>query len=273
MNTKIAFMLIILFSACSPSDNNGNPDQSSTLEVSVTADATTVTIDQIIILTATANETINEISFSKDGGVTFSNAISSSSFTDTVNLYLDFDTLGSKSIVVKVTNDVSDVVDSTVNITVERGNAIKLQSVQLNSFYDIGNTWDLEYPTTDPNHLADVFFVLLKPTLNAFDGTRSSVAFSPRIWYRSAIKENESSLSWNLQNEDLYINIEELTPYIAFADDDGVDDFGIPAVGDLMLGSPSASMIPLGDYYLSQPNIITLEEPSINLEYVIGVDW
>lgn len=272
MKIKIAYILLIFIYACSTSDDSGNPDQGSTIEVSVTADETTVSIDQIVTLTATANETINEISFSTDDGATFPIS-SGGNLGTTANLYFAFDTLGTKSVIFRVKNDTGDIVDTTVNITVERGNAVQLQSLQLNSFSDIGNTWDSEYPTTNPNHLADVFFVILKPSLNVFTGMRNSIASTSQIWFRSETRENESNLNWDLQNEELYINVEELLTYIAFADDDGVDDSGIPAVDDLMLGPPFERMIPLGEYFIAQPNTFTVEETNINLEYVIGVDW
>ena len=263
---KLFCILTLLCFACSSSDDSDNPS-TTTLEVSVIGDVTTVSIDQIITLTATANEAINEISFSTDGGATFPSS-SNNNFGTTANLYFSFDTLGTKSIVFRVKNEAGDIVDTTVNIIVERGSAIQLQNLQLNSFFDIGNTWDSEYPTTDPSHLADVFFVILKPSLNVFTGMRNGISSTSQIWYRSSTRDNENNLNWDLQNDELYINVEELITYIAFADEDGG---GI--VDDLMLGPPFERMIPLGENFISQPNTITVEEPSINLEYVLGVDW
>ncbi|PHS10572.1 MAG: hypothetical protein COA88_02165 [Kordia sp.] len=263
---KTIYLLTLLFLASCSSDDGATPVV-PTFEVTVTQDATTIVVDQIVTITAITNETINEISFSTDGGLTFPSTYHQD-FGTTANLYFDFDTLGLKTIVFRVKNNAGEIKDNTVNITVEKGNAVQLQSVQLNSFYDMGNTWDSEYPTTNPNHLADVFFTLLKPALNVLDGTRGGVPTSSWLWYRSATRDNENNLSWNFQNEDLYINIAELTPYITFADDDGG---GI--VQDIMQGPPFESIIPLSNYVSSQPNTITVEENTINLEYVIGIAW
>lgn len=54
---------MVLFFACSSSD-----DVTSTFEVSVTQNPTTLEVDQIRPLTATVNETINYIDFSKESG-------------------------------------------------------------------------------------------------------------------------------------------------------------------------------------------------------------
>jgi hypothetical protein len=266
---KLTYILIALCFACSSSDEGDTFEPAtSTLEVQVTQDASTVVIDEIVTLSATANETIKEISFSTDGGLSFPGAYSSSDFDNTANLYFSFDTLGAKTIVFRVKNNAGDIVDNTVTINVERGNAVQLSSVELASFFDMGNTWDSEYPTSNPNHLADVFFGILKPSLNVYNGTRGTIPTSSWLWYRSETRNNENNLNWDIQDESLFINVEELTCYIGFADDDGGG-----AVQDLMLGPPFESMIPLANYINTQPNSITVEETNINLEYTIGVDW
>ncbi len=260
---KTIYILLVFCFACSTSDDDAANGNTSTLEVTVTQDLNTVAIDQIVTLTATANETINEISFSTDGGITFPSSYGSN-FGTTANLYFSFDTLGTKTIVYRVKNNAGDIVDSTVTINVERGNAIQIQSLQLNSFFNMGETWDDEFGGADLNRLADVFFVILKANLNAFDGTRSSGG----VWYRSEIRSNEENLNWNLQNEELFINLNELTARIAFADDDGGE-----VVQDLMLGPPFERVIPFADFASAETNPVLVQETDIDLEYQITVDW
>ena len=67
----------------------------------------------------------------------------------------------------------------------------------------------------------------------------------------------------------MYINIEEITPYIAFVDDDGS---GVLA-GDLMLGPPFERIIPISNYLDTKPSSIIVEETDINLEYELDIDW
>lgn len=261
---SLSFISIILLFTCSSSDDSNSK---SMFSVNITQDVNTINIGQITILTATTSESINSINFSLDGGATF-NGEYSTNFGNTAKLYLDFDTIGTKNIVFRVKNSDGDIVDSPVTINVERGNAIQLKSLKLNSFFDMGKTWDAEYSDTNINRLADVFFVFLKPPLNVFTGTRSGIPTSSWLWYKSEIKMNESNLIWDLQNEDLYINIEELRPYIAFADDDGGG-----LVGDLMLGPPFERVIPFSDYIITKPPSILIEETNINLEYELDIDW
>lgn len=262
---KALYLILILVFECSSSDDRETIDEEqSILEVAVMQSTATAVIDEVVTLTATTNETINEISFSTDGGVTFPSSFGSSAFTNTANLYFDFDTLGEKTIIFRVESQAGDIVDTPVTITVERGNAVKLQSVQLNSFFDIDNTWDSEFPTTNPNHLADVFFVLLKPRLNAFTGERS-IGSMP--WYTSTVDVNQGDLQWNLQADNLYID-PSLPLRTAFADEDNND-----LVDDLMLGTPFDSLISLSEFVDTEPNSITLQETNINLNYTIDVDW
>ncbi|WP_223032691.1 hypothetical protein [Hanstruepera marina] len=267
MRIALIFLLAVCIGCSSSDEDNIIDSDPSTLAVNVTQDKETVEVDEIVTLTARANETIKEISFSKDGGVTFPSSYSTN-FGSTANLYFSFDELGEKTIIFRVKNNDGDFVDRTVNITVEQGNAVRLQSVQLSSFYDMGNTWDDEYPASNPNHLADVFFAILKPPLNVYQGTRGSVPTSSWLWYRSDTRDNENNLNWDIQDENLFINVEELSTYIAFADE---DNNGV--VQDLMLGPPFESEIPLVDYMNSQPNSITIQESNIELEYTVGVEW
>jgi len=244
--------------ACSSSDDS---DQSS-FQVTVTQDLTTTVIDEVVTLTATASDTISSISFSLDGGETFPSEFGSSSITDTANLYVDFDALGENTVIFRVKSRTGVIVDTPVSIMVERGDAVKLESVQLNSFFNINETWDNEFSSGDPNRLADVFFVFLKPSLNPYTGERTS-----RLWYTSTIDENQGDLQWNLTPDELYID-PGLQLRIAFADADGEG-----LVDDLMLGPPFDRLINLGILVDTQPNSITLEDSGIDLEYTVGLDW
>lgn len=262
---KIIFIVLVFCIACSPSENSENTEDA--FNVSITQDATTVVIDQMVTFKATVSEPINTISFSTDGGATFAGEYSTT-FGNTANLYLDFDTVGTKSIVFRIKNSNGDIVDSPLTVKVDKGNAIQLQSLQLNSFFNKGNTWDAEFGDTDPKRLADVIFGILKPKLDVFKGTRSNTPNSSWVWYKSETRENEVNLNWDLQNEALFINIDQLIPWIAFVDDDGG---GIAQ--DLMMGPPYERVIPITDFLDTKPNSILVKETDINLEYELGIGW
>jgi hypothetical protein len=263
---KIILILLSFFIACSTSDNPDNPNNDK-FNVSVTQDSATIVIDQIVTLTATSSETIKTMSFSTDGGLTYGN-IYSRDFGKTVKLYLDFELVGEKKIVLRLENEDGEFVDKLVILSVGRGNAVKINSLKLNSFHNKGESWDPEFDPSDPNRLADVLFSFLKPKLDNLEGTRSNAPINSRIWYSSVVRMNESNLTWDIQNENLLINFEQLIPYIAFADDDGGN------IGeDLMLGPPFQYIIPISDYTSTKPNSFTVIEPNINLQYELSISW
>jgi hypothetical protein len=181
--------------------------------------------------------------------------------------YFSFNNLGQQTLYFTAKNTDNVEVSKSITVNVVRGNAVKLEQIQLNSFFNMGSTWDDEFPSSNVNHLADVSFGLLKPPVDMLTGLRSTISSTSWLWYTATIHDNESSFIWNLQGDNLYVNIEELSVSIGFFDDDG--EFA----QDLMLGPPFESVIPLANFVESQPNTITVEETSINLEYVVGVDW
>src|SRR5690606_24455866 len=166
MKISIYFLVLLFLVSCGTSDDE---EETNTFQVSVIQDANQIEIDQIVTLTASSNDVIQSVSYSLDGGSTFSGEYSTN-FGNVANLYLDFDTPGNKQIVFRVRNSEGQVVDTALSIQVLRGAAVKLQNLQLNTFFNQTGTWDDEYPDTDSNRLADVFFVVLKPSLNVFTG-------------------------------------------------------------------------------------------------------
>ena len=74
-------------------------------------------------------------------------------------------------------------------------------------------------------------------------------------------------MTWNLSQENLYVNPNALI-HFGLADDDG------GGVGqDLLLGPPFEKEINLAQYSSSKPNSITLEDASINLDVDFAVEW
>jgi len=263
MKKIIGLLTICFIMACSSDDSNNESNNGPTFEITLEQDATTADIDEVITITIYANETINRLDISKDGWQTSAN-LSSPAFGSETNVFVDFESIGNKTISIKATNNNGDVSERSVDVTIEKGDAIKLQELQLNSFFNINETWDDEFSDTDPNRLADVFFVLLKPRLNPFEGTRS---IGTPVWYESEVKTNQGDLHWNLQTDNLFID-PNLSLYIAFADDDGGG-----LVGDLMLGPPFEREIQLSDYISTQENPIPFNEANINLNFDLSVEW
>jgi hypothetical protein len=186
------------------------------------------------------------------------------SFGTSLTLYVNTANIGviTYSIRVADANDNQKTATSTLSFTVEKGNAVHIQEVLVNDFYDKDTTWDTEFSSTDPNRLADVFFALSKPHIGLFSGQKIKV-----LWYKSAVKENQGDLNWNLSQENLYVNPNALIHFGL------ADDYGGGIGQDLLLGPPFEKDINLSQYSNAQPSNVTLEDSSINLDVDFGLNW
>ena len=221
-----------------------------------------IDIDEILPISVTGNETISRIDISKDNWVTSTN-LTSPSFGSETDIFIDYETIGSKTISVRATSAEGFISESSLSISVERGNAIEINTLNLNNFFNINETWDDEFDEGDINRLADVFFIFLKPRLNPFDGTRS---INSTVWYRSETLLNQGNLEWSIADQ-LLID-PDLSLYIAFADDDGNG-----LIEDIMLGPPFEREISFEDFTTTQPDNLSISYPDINLDFDLSVDW
>ncbi len=254
---RILYLLPFFLWMCSSDNNEGT----NNLSISLTPSVTTAVIGQQFTIMLTSNQAMKFIEMSTDNFVTSSGI--GSDLGSSKQLYFNFDTLGEKTISIKVKNYNEDERIETVVVSITRGNAIKINRVQVVSFSNINNTWDTEFSGSDPNRLADVFFGVFKSQLRYF----YTDEYSNSQWYLSGVKENQGDLTWDLTSENLYI-----TPTSSFsfglADDDGGG-----LVDDLMLGPPEVRTFNFSDYLITKPSTITYTYPSINLEFILTVDW
>jgi hypothetical protein len=192
---RILYLLPLLFCMCTSSDDTTNQ---STFSTAIAPSKTTVTIDKPFTVTVTSKETMKWMVVTKDGSdpVDFSG----SNFGTSKELYFNFETLGTKTINIKVKNEKEEETTTTVLVTVTRGNAIKITGLQVKSFYNINTTWNPEYAVTEINRVADVSFGLVKQQqTNPF----SSDYFSNSSCCRSTVKENHGDLTWDLSSLNL----------------------------------------------------------------------
>ncbi len=264
-NSRYLLGLIIglLVLSCSSDDSkeNNNPIPTA-FTINAVASSTTVNVDQEFTVTITSDENMTGILYSYDNFVTEAGLFTG--FGTSRTLKFNLDKVGSNTIYFKATKE-GNVYSSvkSVPITVNRGNAVKVTGMQVISFSGINTTWDPDYPTTNPNHLADVYFGFNKSTLNSpfEDG------YSFRKWYTSSVKQNQGDLTWNFATENLYIQPEK-TIRMGLADEDN------PPLGqDLMVGPPDYRDFNFSAYTTTKPNTITFSYPEINLEFIVTVEW
>lgn len=261
MKNQILLILAILLTACGASDDGTDPSNNSNFSISLAANSQ-VGVDEVIAVNITGNENIISLQGSLDNFETIIfNSSQSEGYGTNTTLYFNFDALGSKNMSIKAINNNGDESIQTVDISVIRGNAIKITGVQVLSFFNINGTWDPEFPEDDINRLADVFFSLRKPTVGRFNG---DLVFTN--WFLSEVKENQGDLTWELSAEDLYINPQR-SLLLGLADDDGT------FVADLLMGPPSERELTFTEHIATQPSTITLSVPEIELEVLFTVEW
>lgn len=262
----ILFIFTIIFFSCGSGDNDTLEPQEEPLTVELVATKTTLSIDEIVPFEIKTNRPFGSINYSTDNFTT-SKTVSKSqgdSFGTNLTLYVDTANFGNITYSIQLVdaNDNQKTATNTLSFTVEKGNALHIKEVLINNFYDKDNTWDTEFSDTDPNRLADVFFSFSKPHIDIFTGQRFKA-----LWYKSAVKENQGDLNWNLSQENLYVNPNALI-HFGLADDNG------GGVGqDLLLGPPFEKDINLSQYSNAQPSNITLEDSSISLDVDFGLEW
>lgn len=259
MKKIVTIILLCLCLACGSSDDSGGPNNNSNLNLTVTASASSAIVDEIIVVSVSSDEDLWGIETSTDNFQTYTDR--QTNYGTNTTLYFSFDTVGAKTIGIRAKTSDGKEATKSINVSIARGDAITITQVKVLSFYDINNAWDPEYGSTDPNRLADVFFVFLKPRLNIYNGTSSSA-----VWYTSTIKENQGDLTWNVSGDNLYISPEYSLRYSMF-DNDGV------LSQDVLLGPPSEYEISFTDYISTKPSTIILSVPSIELEVELTLDW
>lgn len=254
--------LIIIVSCESNEDsitgeNNGNTNETFSIELSANDNPV---IDEVVAVTVNSPEPMTSLEISYDNFQT--STTSFSSLGNSTQRYFSFDKLGDNTtIYFKAINDDGEESIQTYSPTISRGNALKIKSVEVISFSNIDGTWDSEFPNTNPNHLADVFFNLRKPQVSITTGNLSF-----QDWFTSAIKDNQGNLTWDVSSEDLYLD-PQLSLLFSLVDNDG--EFS----EDLMLGPPFEREITFAEHITNQPNTITLSVPDIDLEVVLTVEW
>lgn len=258
---KSIYLLFVLFLIISCSSESNDNENSNSFLINLTPSTTNVVVDQPSTITVSATEEIKEMWVSTDNFAT--GGYAQRQFGTSYILNFNFDTLGQKTISVRAKNQNNVVSEKQLIISVSRGNALKINGVQVISFYGINTTYDSEFPATNPNHLADLRFGLSKNKLgNPLDNIYSSA-----YWYLSSVIENQGLMTWDCSSANLYLN-PNATLKFGLADiDNGI------AGADLLNGPPDYREISFSNYLITKPTTITYTFPEINLEFKVFVEW
>lgn len=256
---KTIFILSIiqLFIGCSSDDNSSK----SAFSIDLAPSATNVVLDQSFTITINANESMKYLWISTDNFATGDYTIQN--FGTSFNLNFNFDTLGQKTISVRAKNQNNEVSEKQLVVTVTRGNAIKILGVQLVSFYGINTVYDPEFPTSNPESLADLKFGFAKQSLDSY----LSNVYSWRNWYQSTVISNQGTMTWDCSGSNLYIDPSKNLRFGLSDIDNGI------AGADLLNGPPDYREINFSNFVVTKPTTITYSFPEINLEFKVFVEW
>ena len=253
--------MLFLLSSCGPSDDSIEPEivpEDFNIELSA---KNTAVVDEVVSVLITSSEPMASLTISFDNFQTSTTAFSNQGSSQT--RFFRFDKVGNETtIYFRAKDEDGNEADNTYTPTVNRGNSIKINQVQVVSFNGIDTALDPEFPADDPDRLGDIFFVLRKFGVNPNDGT----SVNRYNWYNSSIKENQGDLTYDLSGENVNIDPQTRMSY-AMADDDG--NF----VEDLMQGPPFEREFNFSDFTATRPEQVRFEVPEINLEVLFTVDW
>jgi hypothetical protein len=247
--------VFIFLTSCSKDDNTNK------FEITLNPTLQTAGLDQELTVSLTANEEIHAIWVSSNNFAT--GGYSGQNFGTAKTLYFNFDTLGEKTIAVRCQNANGNTVEKQIKVTITRGNAIKIKSVRVISFYNMNSSYDPEFGDSDPNRLADLQFGFAKSRLN----NNLSNSYSTSRWFLSSILENQGNKSWDLTNENLFISHDKGVLFTLADIDNGI------AGADLLNGPPDYRLMSFSNFKNTKPTTINYAFPEINLSVDLEVEW
>ncbi|MES2239078.1 MAG: hypothetical protein V4497_02345 [Bacteroidota bacterium] len=263
MKKLISLFLAIFIVSCSSDTVENSNETVIPFSIDAVTSNNTVTVDQDVVVNLTSPEVLKGIGYSYDNFTTSMFSYPGSGFGNFASLKFRFVDVGQTTVSFKgIKADDSASETKSITFNVVKGNRVKIVGLKVNSFDKINTSWDPEYADTDPNRLADVGFGITKLRYsNPFESTKRQY-----LWYKSAIKENQGDLTWDLTAFNLYID-----PSATFIF--GLSDLDNGGVVQDLTRSIDGVQFSLTSYIQTKPNTITLSYPDSKLEFVLQLEW
>lgn len=257
--------IIFLFISCSP-DSETDEVPANELVLSIESPGNSFEVDQPVSFVVKSNQNLSEVAISNNNWQSSHGQLDGDGtglgFAKTV--FMSFDQIGMHTINVKIESLEGKKKETSFQVDIIKGTAIKINRITINSFKNMGQSWDPEYAADDVNRLADLVFGLRKNyIITSFDERE----YASKTWYISEVLMNEGNLTWDLSAANLHID-PNLILWFGLGDDDGG---GIAQ--DLLLGPPFDLDVMLKDYIIEKPATITLQKQDIDLEVVFEIEW
>lgn len=261
-NFLFLFSLTGIFFSCSPESSEDAPEEKM-FQVNFSGSNFQLGVDEMAVLSIDSEKPLTEMRHILEAGHrSLLPGYPGGSLPSDQKLYFKFADPGTKHIELEFTSTDGITVAKELKFEVSRGNTVQITGIKVNSFYNFDGSWDPEYPDDNEERLADVVFVLEKLKHNNFVSDRH---FMGR-WYTSEVRENQKNLTWDLSEEELYVDSKHLIS-IGLADQDNgqlsEDLLRLPVLKDLRLMA----------YESTRPEQINLIDEELELDVTFFLDW
>ena len=153
-------------------------------------------------------------------------------------------------------------ITKSFEVIVTKGDAVQITGLKINSFYNIHQTYDEQYPENDPERLADIIFAFSK----AFSWNFSTEDIGKGRWYLSEVYPNEEKLEFDLRDEQLFI-----APYANF--EVGIGDHDEGGVGSDLARDPSGMTVNLYPLQNEKPSEIHIIKEEADVDITVYLEW
>lgn len=264
-NQSFILLLIFLNLSCDKTDDDsnsfdsGNPISSSGFEANIQFAMEELRVDEQTSVTISSDQLIEKFDYSFDD---FQTTVERGHNGTSETFCISFDNPGLNTLDLRIYPVEGTAVENSIDFQINSENAVQVTNIKINSFFDIDNTWDPEFPDDNINRLADVYFVLSKLNCRLAEPQYN-------IWYASSVTENQENLNWDLSSENVFVDIdgEFFIPLFDKDSEDGSADQSLISIPQLI------PFIDLQNYNVDRPSLIVLENDTEQYNIEVTLSW
>lgn len=255
-----AILLFVILAACSSTSNDSMKETPTQFDVNLKPSSLTLDVDETAVVKVESENSLSEVKWVRENGSVSISAFDGEKLDTGLQLYFQFPFPGTFPVNLEFKDSNGKTISEKLTFEVLAGNTVQITKIEVLSFYDMGKEWDPE--ATGEEKLADIVWALEKPRQVGF----SKDELRTGNWFVSEVHTNESSLTWDLENQNLYFN-PMFMPDFGLAD---VDEGGLGQ--NLLLDRPSYK-IDLRNMLAEKPASFTLIDEKVDLHIVFSLKW
>ncbi len=264
---KRFLLLIALFGMLSCSSDSSEIIENEpeiNIEVTLTPSAEFALVDKPFTIKVSSNSQIHEIKQIFENGSVSVGGDGESGVIDSQfeTLHYQLPNVGLEKMNYVFTDINGKQVTKSIDITINRGDAVQITGLKINSFYNIHGTYDEQYAENDPERLADIVFAINK----AFSWNFANEDRSKGRWFLSEIYPNEEKLEFDLRDDELFI-----APYANF--EVGIGDHDEGGIGSDLARDASGMTVNLYPLQYEKPSEIHIIKEDADVDITIFLEW